>query len=211
MWNPLRRKRAEKAVEADEIYVTKDGWIRRAGRRTYRFARFLAPNNPVKRQHVDSLKLALEAFKTDRPACPDCQLHGRDGVLLPVADDPMSRRCSHPECGTVITLNTLAQANAPTLHYSPEKRRDYFLRQATMMFVIACVLVSAAALYSAFRGSVMMFIGGLLLSAPLFMTVFAMRYRAWQAVTGRFYETVAPLGDFVSDELRSLFSSNEQR
>ena len=34
--------------------------------------------------------------------------------------------------------------------------------------------------------------------------IFAMRYRAWQAATGRVYETKAPFGDFMRDELRSL-------
>lgn len=211
MWNPLRRKSAEKADEAEEIEVTKQGWLRRSARGTFRFARFISPPNPIKRQHAHSLKLAIEAFKTDRPACPDCRQNGRSGVLLPVADDPMTRRCSDPECGTTVTLNMLAQANSPILHYAPAKRRDYFLRQAMIMFIIACALVSAAAIYSAYRGSVAMFVGGLVLSAPLFMTVFAMRYRAWQADTGRFYEVAAPLGDFVRDEMRAVFSSNDRQ
>nr|WP_176024937.1 hypothetical protein [Brucella pseudintermedia] len=158
---------------------------------------------PVKRQHSGLFKTPLkQAFTVSRPACPDCQLHGRDGVLLPVTDDPMSRRCSNSDCGRVVTLDMLARLNASQLFHASAQRHAYFVRQATMMFVIASILVSAAAIYSAYRGSVMMFIGGLIVSGPLFMTVFAMRYRAWQARTGRFYEVKAPIHDFIRDELR---------
>jgi len=199
MWNPFRKRAdAGDTEDAAPIKTDKKGWIRWPGR--------VVPK-PFKGEHRQALNLALEAFKTDRPACPDCRQNGRYGVLMPVADDPMSRKCNDPECGMVITLNALAMANAPALHYAPAKRRDYFLRQATFLFVIGCAFLAAATLYAGYSRSVFMFAAALIVAVPVFSAVFVLRYRAWQADKGRFYEAQAPFGDFVRDELNSLFPS----
>lgn len=154
-----------------------------------------------KRENKIGWQLFRSAASPDRPACPECRRNGRHGVLLAVAGSPQLRRCSDPVCEAAFTLDELAQQHARKLHLTAAFRVDHYRRQALIMFMIASGLVSAAALFSAYRGSVAMFVGALILSVPLFMTVFAARYRAWQAATGRYYEVRAPFGDFVRDEI----------
>lgn len=151
-----------------------------------------------KRENRIGWQLFRSATSPDRPSCPVC----RRGVLLPIAGNPMTRRCSDPECETTLALADLARANAAKLHFNAESRVQLYRRQAVIMFMIASGLVSAAALFSAYRGSVGMFVATLILAVPLFMTVFAARYRAWQAEKGRYYEVRAPFGDFIRDELQ---------
>lgn len=160
---------------------------------------------PIKDFHRNALKMTVAAFSADRPDCPDCKRDGRNGVLLPVPGRPNARRCSDPDCGLEITLRELADINGPVVHYAPEARRAYFLRSATILFVIACAVLSAAVLYSGWVGSGLMMFAAFLLSMPLFMGCFAMRYRAWQVAENRFYEEKAPLGEFIQAELDNIF------
>ncbi|NSX94426.1 hypothetical protein [Agrobacterium tumefaciens] len=190
------RKKAHTHEDAAAPVTDRKGFLRWPGR--------VVPR-PIKTAHSEALKMTIQAFSTDRPDCPDCKREGREGVLLPVPGRPNARRCSDPDCGTEITLRELAEANAPAIHYAPEARRAYFLRSATIMFVIACGVLSAAVLYSGWMGSWIMMLAAFLLSMPLFMACFAMRYRAWQVAENRFYEEKAPLGEFVQAELAGIF------
>ena len=49
-----------------------------------------------------------------------------------------------------------------------------------------------------------MLIVAIVITGLTFVGFFAMRYRAWQAATGRVFEAQAPFGDFMRDELRGL-------
>ncbi|CAH0343634.1 hypothetical protein [Rhizobium sp. CECT 9324] len=190
------RKAAQTTEDNAAPVVDKRGFLRWPGK--------VIPR-PIKDTHRNALKMTVAAFSADRPDCPDCRREGRAGVLLPVAGRPNARRCSDPDCGMEITLRELADINGPAIHYAPEARRAYFLRSANIMFVVACVVLSGAVLYSGWMGSGLMMFAAFLLSMPLFMGCFAMRYRAWQVAENRFYEEKAPLGDFIQAELASIF------
>jgi hypothetical protein len=197
-----RRRKEAQPTDADVAPVAdRKGFLRWPGR--------VIPR-PIKSTHVNALKMAVDAFSADRPDCPDCKREGRSGVLLPIPGKANARRCSDPECGLEITLRELADINAPAVHYAPEARREHFVRSATLMFVIACAVLSVAVLYSGWMGSWMMMFAAFLLSMPLFMACFAMRYRAWQVAENRFYEEKAPLGEFVQAELASLFKGKPE-
>nr|WP_176024267.1 hypothetical protein [Brucella pseudintermedia] len=170
--------------------------LRSAGRVAGLPLRFLVRHGWKKENRI-AWEFMRESITPDRPTCPEC----RRGVLLAIAGNPQLRCCSDDDCGATITLAELDQMNATKLHFHAASRAQHFRRQAMIMFVIAAGLMSAATLYSAYSGSVAMFAGALILSVPLFMTVFAARYRAWQADTGRYYEVRAPFGDFIRAEL----------
>lgn len=191
-----RRKAAQTTDANDTPVADKRGFLRWPGR--------VIPR-PIKESHRAALKMTVAAFSADRAECPDCKREGRSGVLLPVSGRPNARRCSDPDCGLEITLRELADINGPVVHYAPEARRAYFLRSATILFVIACAVLSAAVLYSGWVGSGLMMFAAFLLSMPLFMGSFAMRYRAWQVAENRFYEEKAPLGEFIQAELANIF------
>lgn len=190
------RKAAQTTDANDAPAADKRGFIRWPGK--------VIPR-PIKDTHRNALKMTVEAFSADRPVCPDCKREGRSGVLLPVAGRANARRCSDPECGMEITLRELADINGPAIHYAPEARRAYFLRSANIMFVVACAVLSGAVLYSGWKGSGLMMFAAFLLSMPLFMSCFAMRYRAWQVAENRFYEEKAPLKDFIQSEIAAIF------
>lgn len=195
-----RRRKAASAGEdngEEKPKAGKDGIFRK-------YRRIVTPKL-VKSENVHMATMVKDAFRVDRPPCPDCEAQGRKGRLVPVPESGNMRRCD--TCDLTITLHDVANAAEP-MYYAPEKRRDYFLRRATVYFVITCLLLSCAVLYSAWRGSWMMFIFALVFSVPLFMSVFAMRYRAWQVSNNRMFEQTAPFGDFVQDELRGLFAKN---
>lgn len=198
MWIPFRKRRA-KAPDIEsgngEPTVDRKGFLRWPGKTVPRL---------VKGEHMNAYRLAREAFHTDRPQCPDCKNAGRHGVLIPIEGQPDSRQCSDPDCGMVITLRDLAAINAPIVHFAPEARQAYFIKQATLFFVVACAVLSVAVLYSSWQGSWFMFLAAIICSVPVFAGAFAMRYRAWQVKTNRFYEPTAPFGDFIRDEIEAL-------
>ncbi len=151
----------------------------------------------IKNEHRYLADAAHKAFRKDRAACPKCG----NGMLRHTEAKEL-RRCDG--CGSVVSLDDLAIHHGSRLDATAAQRLDYFLRSATRMFLIACAVLSAAVLYSGWTGSPELMFAAFLLSIPLFMGCFAMRYRAWQAATGRVYEAKAPFGDYMRDELRSL-------
>lgn len=150
-----------------------------------------------KNEHRYLAEAAHKAFRKDRAACPKCG----NGMLRPTEAKEL-RQCDG--CGSVVSLDELAVRHGRRLSVTAAARQDYFLRSATTMFLIACAVLSGAVLYSGWTGSPLLMLAAFLLSVPLFMGCFAMRYRAWQAATGRVYEAEAPFGDYMRDELRSL-------
>lgn len=151
----------------------------------------------IKGPHRYVAAVAREALRPDRAACPSCEA----GSLQPTNDDEV-RCCDH--CGTIVTLDDLAILNGAWLDNTAPQRRDYFQRHARLLVQVACLFLALAAALSSYAGSPdMLFAAASLI--PVFLAgIFAMRYRAWQAATGRVYETKAPFGDFMRDELRSL-------
>jgi hypothetical protein len=195
-----RRRKAASAGEdngEEKPKAGKDGIFRR-------YRRIVTPKL-VKSENVHMASLVRDAFRVERPPCPDCEAHGRHGRLLPVPESDNMRRCD--TCDLTITLHDVANAAEPVF-YAPEKRRQFFLRRATGYFLLTCLLLSCGVLYGAWRGSWMIFIFALIYSMPLLMSVFAMRYRAWQVANNRLFERTAPFGDFLRDEMRGLFAKN---
>ncbi|NTE31985.1 hypothetical protein G6M22_24830 [Agrobacterium tumefaciens] len=84
------------------------------------------------------------------------------------------------------------------------QRQDHFRRSARILMQFAALGLALSTGASFFAGSTQMVVAASLLTLPVFAGAFAMRYRAWQAATGRFYEAQAPFGDFMRDELRGL-------
>ncbi|NSY46876.1 hypothetical protein [Agrobacterium tumefaciens] len=84
------------------------------------------------------------------------------------------------------------------------QRQDHFRRSARILMQFAALGLALSAGASFFAGSMQMVVAASLLALPVLAGAFAMRYRAWQAATGRFYEAQAPFGDFMRDELRGL-------
>lgn len=146
----------------------------------------------IKNEHRYLAEAAHKALRKDRAACPKCG----NGMLRPTEAKEL-RRCDG--CGSVVSLDDLAIHHGYRLDATAAQRQDYFLRSATTMFLIACAVLSGAVLYSGWTGSPLLMFAAFLLSIPLFMGCFAMRYRAWQAATGRAYEVEAPFGDFIRD------------
>lgn len=197
----FRRRRKAEPEQDTTPKVDRRGFLRWPGK--------IIPR-PIKASHRKTLQLTTEFFSADRPQCPDCRAEGRDGVLLPVPNRPNIRKCSDPDCALTITLRELADINGEQVHYVPEARKAYFERWATILFVVGCAVLSGAVLYSGWRGSGSMMFAAFLLSMPVFMGAFAMRYRAWQVSENRFYEEKAPLGEFVQAELANLFRSGNR-
>ncbi|MFS2327867.1 hypothetical protein U2P60_21205 [Brucella sp. H1_1004] len=151
----------------------------------------------IKPEHRYAAAAARGAFALDRAACPRCG----SGALMPTGDNEL-RRCDG--CGSSVSLDELASRHGEWLHDTAEQRHDHFKRSSRLLVQIAALALTLAAGASIYAGSSQMIFAAFLLAIPMFAGAFAMRYRAWQAATGRFYEAQAPLGDFMRDELRSL-------
>ncbi|UXT85555.1 hypothetical protein [Agrobacterium tumefaciens] len=146
---------------------------------------------------LDAAAAARRAFALDRAACPRCGT----GSLQPTGDNEL-RRCDG--CGSSVSLDELASRHGEWLNDTAEQRHDHFKRSFWLLAKIAGIALMFAAGASIYAGSSQMIFAAFVLAIPMFAAAFAMRYRAWQAATGRFYEAKAPLGDFMRDELRSL-------
>ena len=151
----------------------------------------------VKNEHRYAAAAARGAFALDRAACPYCG----SGSLQPTADREL-RRCDG--CGSSVSLDELARHHGEWLNETAAQRQDHFRRSARILMQFAALGLALSAGASFFAGSTQMVVAASLLALPVFAGAFAMRYRAWQAATGRFYEAQAPFGDFMRDELRSL-------
>ncbi|TCM46322.1 hypothetical protein C8J36_11925 [Rhizobium sp. PP-F2F-G48] len=151
----------------------------------------------LKNEHRYISAAARGALRADRAGCPVCET----GSLRPTGDT--EARCCD-QCGTVVTLDDLAIFNGERLEDSATQRHDYFRRHARLLGQVAALSLVLAAGASLYAASAQMLVAALLLSVPILAGVFAMRYRAWQAATGRVYEAKAPFGDFMRDELRGL-------
>ncbi|UXT85522.1 hypothetical protein [Agrobacterium tumefaciens] len=84
------------------------------------------------------------------------------------------------------------------------QRQDHFRRSARILMQFAVIWLLVTVSWSAYVGSVEMLIVAIVITGLTFVGFFAMRYRAWQAATGRVFEAQAPFGDFMRDELRGL-------
>ena len=151
----------------------------------------------VKNEHRYAAAAARGAFALDRAACPYCG----SGSLQPTADREL-RRCDG--CGSSVSLDELARHHGEWLNETAAQRQDHFRRSARILIQFAALGLALSAGASLYAGSSQMVFAASLLALPVFAGAFAMRYRAWQAATGRFYEAQAPFGDFMRDELRSL-------
>ncbi|RRY16186.1 hypothetical protein EGJ57_22165 [Brucella anthropi] len=151
----------------------------------------------IKREHRYAAAAARGALALDRAACPRCGT----GSLQPTGDREL-RRCDG--CGSSVSLDELACRNGEWLRDTAEQRHDHFRRSARILMQFAVVWLMLTGSWSAYAGSLEMLIVAGVITFLILVGFFAMRYRAWQAATGRFYEAQAPFGDFMRDELRSL-------
>ncbi|MCL6655667.1 hypothetical protein A6R70_25815 [Agrobacterium rubi] len=151
----------------------------------------------IKREHRYAATAARGAFAHDRAACPRCG----SGSLLPTGEREL-RRCDG--CGSSVSLDELAGHHEEWLSDNAHQRQDHFRRSARLLIQFAAFGLALSAGASFYMGSSQMMVAAALLAVPVFAGAFAMRYRAWQAATGRFYEAQAPFGDFMRDELRGL-------
>ncbi len=103
-----------------------------------------------------------------------------------------------------MSLDELASHHGEWLNETAAQRQDHFRRSARILMQFAALGLALSAGASLYAGSPQMLVAASLLALPVFAGAFAMRYRAWQATTGRFYEAQAPFGDFMRDELRGL-------
>lgn len=151
----------------------------------------------IKDEHRYVAQLTREAWRQDQPLCTRCatgHLH-RDGR----GSHAGLLRCDN--CGAIVSLNDLARVNTPWLHEVASERYQNFRKTADILILVTALLVSAGALGSAFVGSVSMFVAVMIFSVPMSAGVCAMRYRAWQAWAGRYYEQRAPFGDWLRAEI----------
>ncbi len=151
----------------------------------------------VKNEHRYAAAAARGAFALDRAACPYCG----SGSLQPTADREL-RRCDG--CGSSVSLDELARHHGEWLNETAAQRQDHFRRSARILMQFAVVWLLLTASWSAYAGSAEMLIVAIVITGLTFVGWFAMRYRAWQAATGRVFEAQAPFGDFMRDELRGL-------
>lgn len=145
---------------------------------------------------LDAAGAARRAFALDRAACPRCGT----GSLQPTGDREL-RRCDG--CGSSVSLDELAIRNGYWMGDTAAQRQERFRRRARLLAQIAVFSLVLAAGASISAGSPRMLVAAIFLVTPIFAGVFAMRYRAWQAETGRVYEAKAPFGDFIRDLVRS--------
>lgn len=151
----------------------------------------------LKNEHRYVGEAARGALRPDRAACPHCG----SGSLQPTGDREL-RRCDG--CGSSVSLNELASHHGEWLNETAARRQDHFKRSARLLMQFAVVWLLLTVSWSAYAGSVEMLIVGSVITGLTFVGFFAMRYRAWQAATGRVFEAQAPFGDFMRDELRGL-------
>lgn len=151
----------------------------------------------IKTEHRYAAAAASGAFALDRAACPHCG----SGSLQPTGDREL-RRCDG--CRSSVSLDELASHHGKWLNETAAQRQDHFRRSARILMQFAALGLALSAGTSLYAGSSQMVVAASLLALPVFAGAFAMRYRAWQAATGRFYEAQAPFGDFMRDELRGL-------
>lgn len=133
----------------------------------------------------------------DRAACPRCGT----GLLQPTGDRAL-RRCDG--CGSSVSLDELAGHHGEWLSNTAHQRQEHFRRSARIFVQFALVWLLVTVPWSVYAGSLEMMGVALVIFALTGVGWFAMRYRAWQAATGRYYEAQAPFGDFMRDELRGL-------
>ena len=103
-----------------------------------------------------------------------------------------------------MSLDELARHHGEWLNETTAQRQDHFRRSARILMQFAVVWLLLTASWSAYAGSAEMLIVAIVITGLTFVGWFAMRYRAWQAATGRVFEAQAPFGDFMRDELRGL-------
>ncbi|WP_320203900.1 hypothetical protein [Agrobacterium rosae] len=103
-----------------------------------------------------------------------------------------------------MSLDELASHHGEWLNETAAQRQEHFRRSARLYLQFAVVWLLMTASWSAYVGSVKMLAVAIVITGLLFVGFFAMRYRAWQAATGRVFEAQAPFGDFMRDELRGL-------
>ena len=151
----------------------------------------------IKREHRYAAAAGRVAFAHDRAACPRCG----SGWLQPTADREL-RRCDG--CGSSVSLDELASHHGKWLNDTAHQRQDHFRRSARIFVQFALVWLLVTVSWSAYARSADMLIVAGVITFLAFVGFVAMRYRAWQASTGRVFEAQAPFADFMRDELRGL-------
>jgi len=151
----------------------------------------------IKREHRYAAAAARGALTHDRAACPHCG----SGSLLLTADREL-RRCDG--CGSSVSLDELASHHGEWLSETAAQRQEHFRRSARIFVLFALVSLLVTVPWGVYAGSSGMMGIAAFITYLTAVGWFTMRYRAWQAATGRFYEAQAPFGDFMRDELRGL-------
>lgn len=138
-----------------------------------------------------------EALRAKRPSCPICQ----SGRLHPTGHAEV-RQCD--ECRELVTLDELAITYGHWLQDTAQERFERYRRDARWLLQLWALVLVLVAILSAWLGWWSPLAAAAIVSVPVLSYAFALRYRAWQAATGRVFETRAPLSDFVKTELYEL-------
>lgn len=117
-----------------------------------------------------------------------------DGETLPVALHPQ-RSLVCPACAYTVSIDKIineAQSDAAYLKRASD--------QLAMMAFAVCVGFGALGFLA---GNMFTLIGGLLFGTTLFVRALSLRYRHWQAINRRMFETSPPISEWIRSELRS--------
>ncbi|MCJ8510308.1 hypothetical protein MUU53_20690 [Rhizobium lemnae] len=143
----------------------------------------------IKREHRYAAEALRGALAHDRAACPRCG----SGSLMLTADKEV-RRCDG--CGSSVSLDELARHHGAWLSATARQRQDHFRRSARIFVQFALVWLLVTIPWSAYARSGDMLIVAGIITFLAFVGFVAMRYRAWQAATGRHDTKVVNLSDF---------------
>lgn len=118
----------------------------------------------------------------------------RDGETLPAHTHPdPSLVC--PQCGFTVRIETLIEeAQADAAHIK---------RSENQLVTMAFALGAGCALIAYLTSNLFLLVGGALFALSLFIRALLLRYRYWQAVNARMFESRPPFMEWLRYELRS--------
>ena len=161
----------------------------------------LAPQNVIRsriggqRDVGSSFDFALSALKKRKSsACPSCGAPKSVSLMEAIHHDSGDATyilgCNH--CDYVENVEMKIEAVTKTID-------DLRVGERRFLMAAACA-AGFGFLYFFLTGYQFTLIGAMLIAATLLMNAMVFRYRVWQYVHRRLYETKAPLGDWLRHE-----------
>lgn len=140
-----------------------------------------------------SIRWIREGLRQSGAGCnePDCE------GLVEIIDDQYDRKS--------LICNTCGKSEDVEAKVRELSGRVHLVRSEERKLVICgFAVIAIVVIITLFNENLMTLLGGLLLSLVVFLRAFAQRYRAWQYLTGRVYESRPPIKDWLRAEFSNF-------